>query len=122
MSSASDMGGSPWQYPGDRYYYGWYEQQQQLQSQPTDGEIKSNVVNRLRENLHTKDHVLVVDVKKGVVVMTGEVSSSVAKRAAGDDCGDTPGVVDVSNQLIVSARFLTSLGLTEPLCGVSQSC
>ena len=102
MSSASDMGGSPWQYPGDRYYYGWYDQQQQ--SQPTDGEIKSNVVDRLRENLHTKDHDLVVDVKKGVVVLTGEVSSSVAKRAAGDDCWDTPGVVDVSNQLSVSAR------------------
>ena len=103
MSMASGMGGSPWQYPGDRYYYGWYDQQQQ-QSQPTDGEIKSNVVGRLRENLHTKDHVLVVDVKKSVVVLTGEVSSSVAKRAAGDDCWDTPGVVDVSNQLSVSAR------------------
>lgn len=102
MSMASGTSGSPWQYPGDRYYYGWYEQQQQ--SQPTDGEIKSNVVDRLRENVHTKDHVLVVDVKKGVVVLTGEVSSSVAKRAAGDDCWDTPGVVDVSNQLSVSAR------------------
>jgi len=101
----SAMGGSPWQYPGDRYYYGWYEQPQQpQQSQPTDGEIKSNVVDRLRENVHTKDHVLVVDVKKSVVVLTGEVSSSVAKRAAGDDCWDTPGVVDVSNQLSVSAR------------------
>ena len=98
----SAMGGSPWQYPGDRYYYGWYEQPQQ--SQPTDGEIKSNVVDRLRENVHTKDHVLVVDVEKSVVVLTGEVSSSVAKRAAGDDCWDTPGVVDVSNQLSVSAR------------------
>src|ERR1035437_8728166 len=102
MSMASGTGGSPWQYPGDRHYYGGYEQQQQ--SQPTDGEIKSNVVDRLRENLHTKDHELVVDVKKAVVVLTGEVSSSVAKRAAGDDCWDTPGVVDVSNQLSVSAR------------------
>lgn len=102
MSMASGMGGTAWQYPGDRYYYGWYDQQQQ--SQPTDGEIKSDVVGRLRENLHTKDHELVVDVKKGVVILTGEVSSSVAKRAAGDDCWDTPGVVDVSNQLSVAAR------------------
>ena len=101
MSEASDMGGSPWQYPGDRYYYGWYGQQQ---SPATDGEIKSNVVDRLRENVHTKDHDLVVDIKKGVVILTGEVSSSVAKRAAGDDCWDTLGVVDVSNQLSVSAR------------------
>jgi len=39
-----------------------------------------------------------------VVILTGEVSSAVAKRAAGDDCWDTVGVVDVSNQLIVVAR------------------
>jgi len=96
------MSGSAWQYPSDRYYYGWYGQQQQ--SQPTDSDIKSNVVSRLRENLHTKDHDLVVDVKKNVVVLSGEVSSSMAKRAAGDDCWDTPGVVDVSNQLSVSPR------------------
>jgi phospholipid/cholesterol/gamma-HCH transport system permease protein len=30
-----------------------------------------------------------------------EVSSALAKRAAGDDAWDTPGVVDVSNQLQV---------------------
>lgn len=103
MGMTSGTSGSQWQYPGDRYYYGWYDQKQE-QSQPTDGEIKSNVVGRLRENLHTKDFELVVDVKKGVVILTGEVSSTVAKRAAGDDCWDTPGVVDVSNQLSVSAR------------------
>ena len=55
-------------------------------------------------NSQTKDHDLEVDVKKGVVILTGEVSSAVAKRAAGDDCWDTAGVVDVSNQLIVVAR------------------
>jgi osmotically-inducible protein OsmY len=93
---------NPWQYPGDRYYYGWYNQPPQ--SEPTDGEIKSKVVDRLRVNPHTKDHDLQVDVKKSVVILTGEVSSAVAKRAAGDDCWDTAGVVDVSNQLIVVAR------------------
>jgi hypothetical protein len=92
--------GAPWQYPGDRYYYGWYNEPPR--SEPTDGEIKSNVVERLRVNPHTKDHDLKVDVKKSVVILTGEVSSAVAKRAAGDDCWDTAGVVDVSNQLIVA--------------------
>ena len=92
----------PWQYPSDRYYYGWYNQLPP--SKPTDGEIKSNVVDRLRVNPHTKDHDLQVDVKQSVVILTGEVSSAVAKRAAGDDCWDTAGVVDVSNQLIVAAR------------------
>jgi osmotically-inducible protein OsmY len=91
-----------WQYPSERYYYGWYGEEGPFAT--TDGEIKSKVVDRLRENPHTKDHVLEVDVKKGVVILTGEVSSAVAKRAAGDDCWDTAGVVDVSNQLTVAAR------------------
>jgi osmotically-inducible protein OsmY len=90
-----------WQYPSDRYYYPWYGEP--VQHAVTDGEIKANVVDRLRENPHTKEHVLHVDVKKGVVILTGEVSSAVAKRAAGDDCWDTVGVVDVSNQLTVAA-------------------
>jgi osmotically-inducible protein OsmY len=102
MMGTPGSGADPWTYPGDRYYYGWYNQPPQ--SKPTDGEIKSNVVDRLRVNPHTKDHDLQVDVKQGVVILTGEVSSAVAKRAAGDDCWDTAGVVDVSNQLIVAAR------------------
>lgn len=89
----------PWTYPDDRYYYGWYDQP--WPAEPTDGDIKSMVVDRLRENPQTKDDDLSVDVKKNVVILTGEVSSSVAKRAAGDDAWDTPGVVDVSNQLVV---------------------
>jgi osmotically-inducible protein OsmY len=93
---------NPWQYPGERYYYEWYNQPSP--SELSDGEIKSKVVDRLRVNPHTKDHDLEVDVKKKVVILTGEVSSAVAKRAAGDDCWDTAGVVDVSNQLIVVAR------------------
>jgi len=36
------------QYPSDRYYYGWYNQPPQ--SKPTDGDIKSEVVDRLRVN------------------------------------------------------------------------
>ena len=39
-----------------------------------------------------------------VVILTGDVSSTLAKRAAGDDAWDTPGVVDVSNQLQVVVR------------------
>ena len=99
-------GTDPWQYPSERYYYGWYNQppRSEPRSEPTDGEIKSHVVDRLRVNPHTKDRDLRVDVTKSVVILTGEVSSAVAKRAAGDDCWDTAGVVDVSNQLIVAAR------------------
>lgn len=66
---------------------------------PSDGDVKSAVVERLKTNTHTKDEDIKIDVKQHVVVLGGEVSSWLAKRAAGDDAWDTPGVVDVSNQL-----------------------
>jgi osmotically-inducible protein OsmY len=56
-------------------------------------------VDRLRENPHTKDCDIKVDVKQRVVVLGGDVPTALAKRAAGDDAWDIPGVVDVSNQL-----------------------
>lgn len=91
------------QYPNERYYYTWYTSQPEItQRDPlSDSQVKSEVVDRLRRNVHTKDHTLVVNVQSGVVVLTGDVSTVLAKRAAGDDCWDTPGVVDVSNQLRV---------------------
>jgi osmotically-inducible protein OsmY len=86
-----------WTYPGDRYYYGWYD----TEPVRTDGDIKSIVVDRLRQNPCTKDDDITVDVKRDVVILTGEVGSTRAKRAAGDDAWDTAGVVDVSNQLVI---------------------
>jgi predicted transcriptional regulator len=50
----------------------------------------------------TKGDDLRVDVKRGVVILQGVVRSRLAKRAAGDDCWDTLGVTDVSNQLEVA--------------------
>ena len=93
---------SPWVYPADRYYYDWYGPEAMPPEPPTDGEIKSMVVDQLRHNPRTSDDDITVDVKRNVVILTGEVSSSVAKRAAGDDAWDTPGVADVSNQLEVA--------------------
>ncbi len=87
-----------WTYPDERYYYGWYDAEPPVR---TDGDIKSMIVDRLRQNPCTKDDDITVDVKRNVVILIGEVSSPRAKRAAGDDAWDTPGVVDVSNQLTV---------------------
>ncbi|HJR26959.1 MAG TPA: BON domain-containing protein [Acidimicrobiales bacterium] len=93
----------PWTYPTDRYYYGWYGEAPPPfgTDSGTDGAIKSTVVDRLRENPLTAPFDLKVDVKQSVVVLGGIVGSSLAKRAAGDDAWDTPGVNDVSNQLEV---------------------
>jgi osmotically-inducible protein OsmY len=83
-------------YPDDRYYYNRYSATPASRS---DADIKSEVVDRLRVNPLTADHTLTVDVKAGVVILTGDVTNALDKRAAGDDVWDTPGVVDVSNQL-----------------------
>ena len=92
-------------YPESRYYYDWYGAESppmQLQPPPMDSSIKAAVVDRLRNNLFTKDCELRVDVKRGVVILAGVVDSRLAKRSAGDDCWDTLGVTDVSNQLEVA--------------------
>jgi osmotically-inducible protein OsmY len=92
----------PWMYPDARYYDRWYDEENLPSSEPTDGDIKAVLVERLQENPRTKDDDIRVDVKRNVAILTGNVSTSLAKRAAGDDAWDTPGVIDVSNQLLVA--------------------
>jgi BON domain len=70
----------PWQYPGERYYYGWYGAPPD--EVMTDGDIKAMVVDRLNQNPFTKDEDFKVDVKRDVVILTGVVHSTLAKRAA----------------------------------------
>jgi hypothetical protein len=89
----------PWTYPDERYYYSWLDVP--TPTEPTDGEIKKAVIERLHRDPHTKDADIKVDVKQRVVILGGEVSSWLAKRAAGDDAWDTRGVVDVANILTI---------------------
>lgn len=93
----------PWMIPNERYYYDWYSPTTTARSRG-DAAIKSEIVDRLRINRYTADHQIKVDVKAGVVIVQGQVSSRLAKRAAGDDCWDTDGVADVSNQLTCNAE------------------
>lgn len=90
---------SPWAYPENRYYYEWYEQEPT--NERSDTEIKQDLLDRLRTGPYEDRLDIDVDVKKAVVILTGEARSTVAKRAAGDDAWDTPGVKDVSNQIVV---------------------
>jgi osmotically-inducible protein OsmY len=82
----------------------YYRSQDLLPSDelPSDRELKTLLVGRLRDNILTQDARIRVVVDHRVVVLGGEVDSPIAKRVAGDDAWDTPGVVDVSNQLVVS--------------------
>jgi osmotically-inducible protein OsmY len=92
----------PWITRTGRTYYGW--QDVPSDKLPSDREMKSCLVDRLNENIYTQDARIKVEVDHRVVVLGGEVDSPIAKRAAGDDAWDTPGVVDVSNQLVVPGR------------------
>lgn len=97
---------SSWQYPDQRYYYDRYSPAQpgtvpRVTEPRSDGDIKGEVVDRLRVNTYTRDYKLKVNVHAGVVVLEGDVPTALAKRVAGDDSWDTPGVVDVSNQMQV---------------------
>ena len=91
---------SPWAYPENRYYYEWYADEPE-KNWRTDTEIKKDLLDRLRTGPYEDQYDLDVDVKKGVVILTGTSTTTVAKRAAGDDAWDTRGVTDVSNQIQV---------------------
>ncbi len=90
---------SPWAYPENRYYYEWYGDESS--DDRSDGEIKQDLLDQIRTGPYEDQYDIEVDVKKGVVILTGTATTSVAKRAAGDDAWDTRGVTDVSNQIQV---------------------
>jgi osmotically-inducible protein OsmY len=90
-----------WVYPDQRYYYDWYDADGP--GRLTDSDIKSTLVDRLNEDPFTSDMRIKVDVKQHVVVLGGDAPTTIAKRVAGDNAWDTPGVVDVSNQIQVMA-------------------
>jgi osmotically-inducible protein OsmY len=90
----------PWITRPGRTYYGRQDVPRDVL--PGDRELKSVLVDRLNENIFTQDARIRVEVDHRVVVLGGEVESPIVKRIAGDDAWDTPGVLDVSNELVVS--------------------
>ena len=83
-----------WIHPDARYYYDWDDVPSRRSNRAirrTDTSIKAGVVDRLRINAHTKDDHLKVEVKRGVVIVHGEVRSRLAKQWVGDECWDIAG-------------------------------
>ena len=94
-----------WLHQDARCYYDWDDVPSPRSSRAirrTDTSIKAGVVDRLRINPYTKDDHLKVEVKRGVVIVNGEVRSRLAKQSVGDECWDIAGVTDVSNQVEVA--------------------
>jgi len=94
---------SPWAYPENRYYYEWYGEEPS--DERSDMEIKQDLLDRIRSGRYAEQYDIDVDVKKGVVILTGTAATTVAKRVAGDDAWDTRGVTDVSNQIQVRSTI-----------------
>jgi osmotically-inducible protein OsmY len=94
---------SPWAYPENRYYYEWYADEHTHER--SDSEIKQDLLDQIRTGPYEDHYDIEVDVKKGVVILTGTAKTTVAKRAAGDDAWDTRGVTDVSNQIQVKSAI-----------------
>jgi osmotically-inducible protein OsmY len=72
-----------------------------MSSRTSDGEIRAFLLDQLREDPFTRHQSIHVLVDSGIVTLSGDVSSSVARRAADDDAWATPGVRDVNNHLRV---------------------
>jgi osmotically-inducible protein OsmY len=70
---------------------------------PSDRDVKSTVVRRLRENPYTQGSRIKVQVRAGVVTLAGAVDSPVAKDVARGDAEVVPGVVEVADGLVVQA-------------------
>ena len=90
---------NPWAYPENRYYYEWYVDEASVER--SDSDIKQDLLDQIRTGPYADQYDIQVDVKKGVVILTGTAATTLAKRAAGDDAWDTRGVTDVSNQIQV---------------------
>jgi osmotically-inducible protein OsmY len=90
-------------HPQPRYYYGFYGPHYgQTAGVVSDGDIESDVRSALRWDSYVDAGKVDVSVRNGKVTLAGIVDSPLAKRAAGDDAWDTPGVADVENYLEVA--------------------
>lgn len=87
-------------HPQPRYYYGFYgPHYRQAAGTVADEDIKSDVESALRWDSYVSVDKVNVSVENGKVTLAGAIDSPLAKRAAGDDAWDTPGVQDVENDL-----------------------
>ena len=77
----------------------------------TDTEIHKDVINELKWDTHVKETEVGVEVDKGVVTLTGTVSSYAKKQAAELAARRVAGVLDVAND--VKIHIPSSLTITD---------
>jgi osmotically-inducible protein OsmY len=79
----------------------WIKQRDRIPGTPTDREVRSTVVHRLRENPYTSGCRIKVTVDEGTVGLGGRVDTTAAREAAVDDAWAVPGVFEVNDELVV---------------------
>ena len=79
----------------------WIKQREHMPDVPSDREVRSTVVHRLRENPYTDDCRIKVTVDDGQVGLEGRVHDRTAREAAADDAWAAPGVFEVHHELVV---------------------
>lgn len=70
--------------------------------QRADEEIARDLESALFYDTWVNSYQVNIDVKDGVVTLTGTVDNAFEKRAAGDDAWSIPGVKDVCNNLKIA--------------------
>jgi osmotically-inducible protein OsmY len=71
--------------------------------QPSDREVKSTIVARLRENPYTQGTRIKVRVHNGAVHLEGRVPTRFVRAAAIEDVETVPGVADLAINLRIAA-------------------
>ena len=66
-----------------------------------DDVVANEILGALRRNMYIDEHRIDVTVEKGRATLSGTVPSWVAYRGADHAAQNTPGVIDISNQLVV---------------------
>lgn len=88
----------------DRYYlniYGPYFKRIVSDDILTDEEVVFLITDGLFWDTWVDSEKIELKVEKGIVTLRGTASSQLEKRAAGDTVWDTPGVLDVNNEIRV---------------------
>ncbi|MCL5959090.1 MAG: BON domain-containing protein [Chloroflexi bacterium] len=90
-------------YPYPHYhYYSSYYGPYYGQTKRDDEDIRNDVQDSLVVDSWVNADEIDVEVESGVVTLTGTVGTKTEKRAAGDNAWDTPGVLDVINDIKVT--------------------
>src|SRR4026208_1452037 len=72
---------NPWAYHENRYSHEGYADE--ASDERSDGDIKQDLLDQIRTGPYADQYDIQVDVKKGVVILTGTAGTTVAKRAGG---------------------------------------